>query len=103
MDGLVSAVAVAGLGLLLLAAERLAPGGPGPVAALVPPWQAGGMARAATLGLPVLDIRWGGHLIVVDPGPEGAARLWRAGLVPLSASAVGTCLTADVETGVMGQ
>jgi hypothetical protein len=103
MDGLVSAVAVAGLGLVLLAAERLAPGGPGPMAALVPPWQTGGMARAAALGLPVLDIRWAGHLIVVDPGPEGAERLWRAGLVPLSASAVGTCLTTAEETGAMGR
>lgn len=99
MDGLASALAVAGLGLVLLAAERLAPGGPGPMVALVPPWQTGGMALAAGLGMPVLDMRWRGRLIVVDPGSGGAARLWQAGLVPLAGNAEGTCLTSIDESG----
>lgn len=81
-------------GLLLLAAlPFLAGPGAAQVAAFVPPWQHGGMARAAALGLPVLDIRWGGHLLLLDPSPQDGAlaRLRGQGLLLLDASRLRLC------------
>ena len=99
MDGMVSALAVAVAGLGLLAGQQLWPAGPGPLAAVIPPWHGDAGARIAALDMPILDIRWGGRLVVVDPGPataSGAARIWRAGLVPIAADTPATCLTGDL-------
>ncbi|MFN4099737.1 MAG: hypothetical protein ACK4GT_08165 [Pararhodobacter sp.] len=105
MDGMFSAVAVGIAGLGLIAVQQLWPAGPGLLAAVIPPWQRDGAARIAALDMPLLDIRWGGRLVIVDPGPgpglTGAARIWRAGLVPLNASTPATCL-ARTERGETG-
>lgn len=97
MDGMFSAVAVAVAGLGLMATQQLWPAGPGLLAAVIPPWQVDGGARIASLDMPILDIRWGGRLVIVDPGSgpgtNGVARIWEAGLLPLSASTPATCLT----------
>ncbi|MCA2013006.1 hypothetical protein [Pararhodobacter sp. CCB-MM2] len=93
MEGMMSAMGVAVLGLGLLAGKQLLPVGDGPVAAVLPPWRDDGAARIAALNLPILDIRWGGRLVVVDAGPGGASQVWHAGLLPLAAVAPATCLT----------
>jgi hypothetical protein len=43
------------------------------VAALVPPWQSGGMAAVAAGGLALVDLRWGGHVLILDTGGDRAA------------------------------
>lgn len=92
MAEMASGVILAVLGLTALAALRLVDGGAGPVAALVPPWQAGGLARAAALDMPLIDMRWAGHLLVVDPGPQGRDRLRAQGLWMLRADPAGLCV-----------
>jgi hypothetical protein len=80
------------LGLGLALAGRFDPAGAGPVAALVPPWQQGGMARAAALGLPVIDIRWNGRLLVLDAS-AAPGRLAGQGLWLMDAAGAGVCAT----------
>lgn len=56
-----SALAISVLGLSVLGFGKLAPSAAGgPVAVLVAPWETGGMAFAATVDLPIIDIAWGG-------------------------------------------
>jgi hypothetical protein len=78
------------LGLGLLLSGRLGVAGAGPVAAIVPPWQTGGMARAAALGLPIIDIRWNGRLLVLDAS-AGQERLAGQGLWVMDATGAGIC------------
>jgi hypothetical protein len=67
------AAVIALLGSGVLTAAAFAPRGQvGLVAAIVPPWQAAGMAAAATTGLPVVDLRWGGHVMILDTGGDAA-------------------------------
>ncbi len=87
-----TAVIILALGFGLLAAERGTGAVPGPVAAIVPPWQAGGMARAAALGLPIIDIRWNGRLLVLDAS-AGLGRLKDEGLWIMDATGAGACAT----------
>ncbi len=78
------------LGLGLLLAGRFGAAGAGPVAAVVPPWQTGGMARAAALGLPIIDIRWNGRLLVLDAS-AGLEQLAGQGLWLMDATGAGLC------------
>ena len=58
-------VAIVVLGFGLLASRHFTPPPADvPVAVLVPPWRSGGLAFAAEVGLPVIDIRLGGRLLV---------------------------------------
>lgn len=60
-----TAVAIAVLGFGLLASQHFTPPPPGvPAAVLVPPWRSSSFAFAAEVGLPVIDIRLGGRLLV---------------------------------------
>jgi hypothetical protein len=99
MQGVASGIGVAVTGLCALALARLADPGSGPVAALVPPWQEGGLARAAALDMAVIDIRWDGHLLVVDPGQTGRARLRGQGLWLLRAASAGLCAAPARQEG----
>ena len=91
---------IALMGFVLLAAGRLQPpDGPGPVGVLVLPWQTGGMAGAAALGLPVVDIRLGGRLLVVDAADPAA--LQAQGLWLIDVSGAGACLE-DRTSGIAG-
>ena len=91
MSGIWTTVAIVVLGFGTLAVQRLGDARPGgPVAALVPPWQAGGMARAARLGLPVIDLRWNGRLLVLD-ARDGLAPLRGPGLWVMDAAGAGLC------------
>ena len=88
-----TALTIVVLGFGTLVAERVGTARPGgPVAALVPPWQAGGMARAASLGLPVIDIRWGGRLLILD-ATTGLSTLQGQGLWLMDATGAGGCAT----------
>jgi hypothetical protein len=63
------------------------------VAAVVPPWQAAGMAVAAATGLAVVDLRWGGHVMILDTGGDEAvlARLRGQGFWLLDAGGLRGC------------
>lgn len=80
-------------GLSWLAVERLAPpAAGGPVAVLVPPWQAGGMTLAGQVGLPVIDIAWGGRLVVFETTSDPEA-IRGIGVLRFSASPSSLCGT----------
>ena len=67
------------------------------VAALVPPWAEGGFAASA--GLAVVDIRWHGHVVILDTGgdPAALARLRARGYWLLDATVLRGC--GKKETG----
>jgi hypothetical protein len=52
-------------GFSMLIAQHLSP--PlidGPILVIVPPWREGGLTFAADVGLPIIDIRFGGRLLI---------------------------------------
>lgn len=88
-----TAALIAAGGLSWLAVAKMAPPADGgPVAVWVPPWQAGGMAFAGPVGLPVIDIAWGGHLVVFETtsNPDAIRGL---GLLAFSARPSSLCRT----------
>jgi len=94
MPAWASAAVISTVGVSVLTGMTFAPSGvSGLVAAVVPPWQAGGLARAAATGLPVLDLRWHGHLLILDTGADAEvlARLRDEGLWLLDASGFLIC------------
>ena len=86
------------VGLILLASlwalvpPAAAPGA-GLVVALVPPWQAGGLGRAAATGLAVVDLGLWGHALILDTGgdPASFARLRDEGFWLLDARDAAAC------------
>lgn len=89
-----SAAVISTLGVSVLTGMTYAPSGrSGLVAAVVPPWQEGGLARAAATGLPFLDLRWRGHLLILDTGADADAlvRLRAEGLWLFDASGFLMC------------
>lgn len=88
-----SALAISVLGLSVLGFGKLAPSAAGgPVAVLVAPWETGGMAFAATVDLPIIDIAWGGHLVTFDTSANPQA-LEGLGLLAIAASGMAGCST----------
>jgi hypothetical protein len=90
--------AVMSVGLILLAslwllAPPAALPGAGRVVALVPPWQAGGLGRAAATGLAVVDLGLWGHALILDTGGDAAAfaRLQGGGFWLLDARETAAC------------
>lgn len=67
-----TAVFVLGFGALL-AGHFSMPVAGGPAAVIVPPWRPAGLAFADEVGLPPLDIRWGGRLVVFAPTDDPGA------------------------------
>jgi hypothetical protein len=70
----------------------------GLVAAVVPPWQEGGLARAAATGLPFVGLGWRGHLLILntEADADALARLRDDGLWLLDARGFLICgLAAD--------
>ena len=63
------------------------------VAALVPPLAEGGMAAAAATGMAVVDLRWRGHVMILDTGGDATAmaRLRRQGYWLMDATGVRGC------------
>jgi hypothetical protein len=74
MPGWTSAALIAVLGIGTLTQMAFA-AGPGTrfVAALVPPWAPGGLAVVQGAGLGLVDMHWGGHVVIVDTGGDAAA------------------------------
>jgi len=63
------------------------------VAAVVPPWAEGGMAAVVTSGLAVVDMRWRGHVLILDTGGDKAAltRLRQQGFWLMDATGLRGC------------
>lgn len=92
-----SALAITALGLSVLGYDKLAPpASGGPVAVLVAPWQTGGMAFAAAANLPIIDIAWGGRLVIFDSTGNPSA-IDGLGLIAVSAAGPFGCLADNRE------
>ena len=94
MPAWASAAVIATVGVSVLTGMTFAPSGrSGLLAAVVPPWQEGGLVRAAATGLPYIDLRWRGHLLILDTGgdADALARLRAEGLWLLDAAGFLIC------------
>lgn len=103
MTAHISTLAIAFLGTGSLIGLQVSPGnGSRLLAAVLPPWHSGALARAAATGLPIVDAHWDGRVIVLAASghPGGADVLRGQGFWVLDAS--GTILCADDETGGNG-
>jgi hypothetical protein len=67
------------------------------VAVIVPPWSMGGMQVAAGLNAPVVDIRWQGHVIILDVSrdPLAVNRLHDAGFFLLKTNIRSGCISEE--------
>ena len=100
LGGVFSGLAVAGLGLAVLAGGRLAPSGAGPetgletrmIGVVLPPWQDDALARVVATGFPIVDMRAGGLVAVVAADGAVRARLSKAGFVLVATRGAGLCL-----------
>ncbi len=68
------------------------------VALIVPPWAVGGMAYAAGLNTPIIDMRWQGHVIILDVShdPSAIERLQNAGFYLLQTNIRSGCAADEV-------
>jgi len=92
-----NAVMIALLGVGVLTHLSFAPHeGTRFVAALVLPWDAGGVQAVVAANLPLIDLRWRGHVMILDTGGDAAvlARLRHQGFWLLDATGARGC---DVE------
>ncbi|OYU19963.1 MAG: hypothetical protein CFE34_02460 [Rhodobacteraceae bacterium PARR1] len=97
-----TALVISVLGFGTLGAGHFGPPPPGqPIAVVVPPWRSGGFAFADAVGLPPLDMRWGGRLIVFAP-TDDPLPLSRMGLFVMPASGGIGCLWIDDRNGATG-
>lgn len=71
------------------------------VAVIVPPWQPGGLAFADAVGLPPLDIRWGGRLVVFAPSDDPLL-LTRMGFFVMPADGMEGCVWMGDRNGARG-
>lgn len=71
------------------------------VAVIVPPWQSGGLAFADAVGLPPLDIRWGGRLVIFPP-TDDPLPLTRMGYFVMPADGMVGCVWIDDRNGAKG-
>ena len=78
--------ALTGLGFAPRADSRL-------VAAVVPPWPEGGITAVVRTGLAVVDMRWAGHVMILDTGGDTGAlhRLRGQGFWLMDASGLRGC------------
>lgn len=62
------------------------------IGVIVPPWRSGGLIVAAGFAAPIIDLRWGGHLIVLDVSndPSLIERLHKSGM---------TLIATDIRAG----
>ncbi len=68
--------------------------GAGQVGVIIAPWSQGGMAAAAGFDLPIIDLRWAGHLVVVDVSgaPHARRALQSAGYLVINTDVPSGCL-----------
>jgi len=99
MGALHSTAAIAAIGFLTLGAGHVQRPLAGlPTAVLVPPWRPAGLAFAAEVGLPVIDIRWGGHLLLFAP-TEDPLILSRLGPFAMPADGIAGCAAVSDDNG----
>lgn len=70
------------------------------LAAVLPPWREGALARAAATGLPIVALHWGGRVIVLETSadPGGADLLRGQGFWVLDATGTALCETPEEGT-----
>lgn len=91
-------VFIAGLGMAVLTGLTFGPKpGSQQIAVVTPPWVWDGPGRVVATGLPILDLHWRGHVIIVQTGGDPAAmdRLRDQGLWLLDATGSGLCGSTD--------
>jgi hypothetical protein len=89
-----STALIAGLGVAVLTGLTFGPTAQSrQIAVVIPPWQMDGLDRIAATGLPILDLHWHHHIIVLETGgdPAALARLQSQGLWLLDATGAGIC------------
>lgn len=94
MSAPVSTIAITLLGSVGLIGLELGPEpDAGRVAAVLPPWHADALTRAAATGLPIVDLHWNGRVIVLDVAgtPAGADLLRGQGFWVVEAGRAALC------------
>lgn len=104
LNAVVPSLLIAALGLVFLAWQMLIAPAPLPsgkdegataaqLGVIFAPWSPRGMAGAAQLGLPIIALRWGGYLAVVDVSaqPSAKAALQSAGYFVINTATPPTC------------
>lgn len=69
------------------------------IAVVLPPWRSDGLAHVAQTPAAIVDLRWGGHLVIVAPGndPATVAMLRQQGLWLLDATVPLACAALPQE------
>lgn len=94
MPAWTGAAAIAIIGLTALTRLITAPqDGTRLVAVVVPPWDEGGITAVVDSGLAVVDLRWGGHVMILDTSGDGKvlARLRAWGYWVMDATGLRGC------------
>lgn len=85
---------------MLTAPEQGAAGGArgGQIGVIMAPWQGAGMQGAAAFDLPIIALRWGGYLAVLDTSaqPNARAMLHDLGYVTINTAAPVSCIAAEM-------
>lgn len=92
----VAGFGILALGWLMLTSDLATPQNrQGKIGVIVPPWHQGGLLAAAGLGLPIIDLRWDGHLIILstDQRPDAGAQLKAAGYFVINTNVSAICTT----------
>ena len=70
----------------------------GQVGVILMPWQAGQLQAAAAFDLPIIALRWGGYLLVLDTSgqPSARAKLRGLGHIVINTTQPSSCLAAEM-------
>jgi hypothetical protein len=99
----VGAFGLAALGWLMLTTPAPATSvAAAQIGVVLAPWSQTGITAAARFELPIIDLRWGGHLVVLDvsQSPNASQRLRDFGYFVINTTAASGCLsqrTTDAE------
>ncbi len=92
----VGAFGLAVLGWLMLTTPAPATSVAAPqIGVVLAPWSQAGITAEARFDLPIIDLRWGGHLVVLDvsQNPNAGQRLRDFGYFVITTTAASGCLT----------
>jgi hypothetical protein len=69
----------------------------GQMGVILMPWQAGQLQAAAAFDLPIVALRWGGYLLVLDTSgqPNARAKLRELGHIVINTSQPSNCFAAE--------
>lgn len=91
----VGAFGLAALGWLMLTTPApAASAAPAQIGVVFAPWSQAGITAAARFDLPIIDLRWGGHLVVLDVShqPNAGQRLHDLGYFIINTSVASGCV-----------